>query len=66
MNKQEEIEKAIKTCIAIEQSCGEFDGRRLAKQIMRVENELGVVIKVITHPSGLFNLEPLIKEESWI
>jgi len=45
-SKQEEIEKAVKTCIAIETSCGEFDGNRLTKNILRVENELGVVIKV--------------------
>ncbi len=30
MATREEIKKAIKTCIAIEQSCGEFDGNRLA------------------------------------
>ena len=42
MSKQSDIKEAIKTCIAIEQSCGEFDGNRLAEQIMRIENEMGV------------------------
>lgn len=46
MDKQTEILEAVKTCIAIEQSCGDFDGNRLALNILKVEEELGVCIKV--------------------
>ena len=54
MRKQTEILEAVKTCIAIEESCGDFDGNRLALNILEVEGELGVVIKVDSElPEGL-------------
>ena len=46
MSKQSDILEAVKTCIAIETSSGEFDGNRLAKNIFVVQDKLGVVIKV--------------------
>ncbi len=48
MTKQEEIKKAVKTCIAIEWDDGRpgFDGNRLTQKILEVEDTLGVVIKV--------------------
>ena len=57
--KRELIKTAIKTCIAIETSGGEFDGNRLTKQILRVLNELGVVMKV----DGELPKSPLDKAE---